>query len=708
MPDAWDQFPDASPDQWSQFAAPGSAARSPAPAPDNRGWLDKTWSGVKSAFTGEGRTEFPDRPEFQSAYQGLPMSREEQAAYLGGDSERRRGVAALRQSQVTPDEEAQFDILKKAIPGLERKQDKHGNIMLRAPGMSDFAYLNRPGMSQRDVEEFATQTFATAPILGWATRGAKLGTQIARGVSGMTAASVEQDALAMAAGSDQGIDPGRALFSGVVGGAIPAAGATARMLTGAAVAGGNRLRSAVQGITDPQGVARREVQHAFLRDAQSGSLANRQRAAQLADIPEATANRQDLRVMDFGGETVTREARKAANLSPAAKDPMMRVIGDRYKGQAGRLSDLFTTRWNLGGSAEIAREQLRDAARNARAPLYNQAFRQGSGGIDSPILQRLQTSPVFQRAMGRSERTLQDQAAIPGWNTTGMRAPNGQFTLEFWDQVKRNLDDYAGQAFRTGRNSQGAQLTSMARTLRQELDSQVPLYRQARGTAQEYFNADDALEAGRNFAKGNFNAQDAQQHFNRLNTQERQLFTEGFADEFVQKVRASGDSSNILNRIAQSPMERDRLRLALGQGRYDQLDSFLRLEGIMDKMRFAMGNSTTAQQAADLLKGYGVQVAGGGLGVYGTITGDPTTAIVGAILAGSRAAQLRVNENIAREVAELLTSTDPQVFLQGLQQLGRQPISDAIRAFDSLLASSGIVWPVAAQTTINQTYERPR
>ena len=287
-----------------------------------------------------------------------------------------------------------------------------------------------------------------------------------------------------------------------------------------------------------------------------------------------------------------------------------------------------------------------------------------------------------------------------------MRGQNGKFTLEYWDQVKRVLDDYAGQAFRQGRNSQGAQLSQMARVLRQELDTQVPLYRQARGTAQEFFNADDAIEAGRNFSRGNFNPQDAQQHFNRLNAQERQLFQEGFADEFVQRVRAAPDRSNILNRIAQSPLERERLRMVLGQQRYDQLDNFLRLEGIMDKMRFAMGNSTTAQQAADLLKGYGLQIAGGSMGAYGAATGDPVTAMIGVILAGGRYAQLHINEKVAEEVAEMLVSRDPDVFLKGFQQLGRQPISDAIRGFDDLLANSGIAWPAAAQATVNQSYGR--
>jgi hypothetical protein len=682
-----------------------------------------TWDGIKSVFTGEGRTEFPEAPEFAAAQADAAPDEVKQAASLGlaggggftpaqtdeqqiATADYLDQTAATGNSNITPDEQAQFDIMAKAIPGLERKTDKHGNLMLKAPGMGDFAYLNKPGVSTRDMTEFGLQTAATLPLASVAApvRGAGVMRNMLRGAGGLMAASVEQDKLAEAAGSEQGIDEGRALLSGGIGAALPAAGAVARTGAGFVSGVGNNIRTTVSGALNPRETARREVQHAFNQDAAAGAL-RPERAAQAADVPIAARYGQDLRAVDFGGEAVQGEARKAANLSPSARDSFMRIIGERFEGQTGRAEDLLAGRMNLGNSAQLMRTQLKEQARQARAPLYMQAFGAGKDGFDTPVLRKLQESPTFQRAMGSAERRVTDQASTPGWKTTGVRGKNGH-TLEFWDQVKQTLDDYAGQAYRKGANGQGAQLTTMAKALREELDAQGQvgkLYHQARGTAMRFFRADDALEAGENFAKqADFNFDHARQAMAQLNPAEKNLFTEGFADHFLRKIRKSTDRTNLLNKIAQSPMERQRLEIALGTQRYEQLDSFLRLEGIMDRLRTAMGNSTTARQAADMMKGYGVQLGGYGLSYHGYNSNDPGMMIFGAVLAGGRAAQLRINERVAQEIAEWLVSKDPDVFLKGLQAVGKQPISQAIRAFDNLLADAGIATPIAAQTSVNQ------
>jgi hypothetical protein len=702
MPTAWDQFPNATQGQWDQFPASDAQPVASQPPPDDQGWMSSAWSGVKSAFTGEGRTEFPEAQEFGPAY----FSRSPGA---DGNPPMASGAPAIMQSAISPDEEAQFDIIKKAIPGLERKQDAHGNIMLKAPGMSDFAYLNKPGLSGRDLDEFGTQTLATAPLLGWAGGARSMLGLMGRGALALPVASATQDVIAGQAGSEQGIDPERAAISGAIGAAIPAGIGVAKGISSYLGETGRRARSAIQNVQDPQAAARREVQAAFQRDFESGQLANRPArpsgwragaALTPAERQQATGRNQDLRVMDYGGENVAREGRKAANLSPSAKNEIMRVIGDRFETQSPRAGGLIEGEMNLARSSQMIRDDLRTQARNLRAPLYNQAYQQGASGIDTPLLDQLQRSGTFQRAMGRAERMLADQNAMPNWRQ--WQAQSGQggagpYTLAFWDQTKRALDDYAGQALRAGRNNQAATFSEMARQLREELDRVVPIYRQARSTAARFFGEEDALEAGRNFAKGQFNWRDAEQAVNRLNTAERSLFSEGFADELMQRISATSDRSNLLNRIAQSDMERNRIRIALGQQRFDQIEAFFRVENIMEKMRNAMGNSTTAQQASDMMKGY----SGVNLGFnLGTLR-DPAAAIIGAIAAGGRAAQLRINENVAEEIGNLLTSRDPDLFLQGLQQAARHPIIDALRAFDDMIAD---LTPVAVQTGVNQNF----
>lgn len=669
----------------------------PAPAAPRPGAF--SWEGVKSAFTGAGRTEFPDAPEFTPAYAATGQTGSE----VGGADLPQLGNT-LR-SAVTPDPEAQFDILAKSIPGLERKTDQYGNLMLKAPGMADFAYLNKPGLSARDVDEFGTQTLATLPLMGMAApvKGAGALMNIARGGAGLAASSVAQDVLAGQAGSEQGIDTGRAELAAGLGAALPAAGALMRGATGLVSGGYNAARQAVRGVADAKGLAREEVQAAFNRDTQAGGLGP-ENAVQQSDIPQMAARGQDYRVADFGGENVRTEARKAANFSSSARDDLMRAIGPRFESQAPRTAGMVENELGFNRSALTARTELADAARTARAPLYKQAFQAGKGGIDSPTLQQLQQSPTFQRAMGSAEHRLADQAATPGWVSTGATAPNGQHTLEFWDQVKQTLDDYAGEALRSGQKARGGQLAQMAKDLRNELDAQGQagkLYSHARGVAMQFFKSDNALEAGGNFAKGSFNFQDAAHAVAQLTAPEKKLFAEGFADDFVQKIRATPDRSSVLNRIMNSPMEQERVKIAIGQGKYDQLDGFLRLEGIMDRLRTRMGNSTSAEQAAELMKGYGAQAAGTGIGTLGYAYDDPKAMILGAIMTGGRAAQLRINAHVADEVAKLLTSKNPDVFLKGLQSVGKAPISTAIRAFDNLLADAGVAYPAAVQGGVN-------
>src|SRR5882724_3786559 len=472
--------PTAGPDLTPQ-AAP------PVPA-DNTTWLGRRLQGVGDMVSGAKTTEYPDAQEFRAAYEAMPMSPEEQGSFVKATwlphaaeaGSRGAGITALNRADITPNPQAQVDILKKAIPGLEQATDAHGNIMLRAPGMTGYAYLNKPGLSLKDASEGVLQTAATAPLLGPAGRAASVTGQIVKGALGAGAASVGQDLAATAAGSEQGVDTDRALLSAGLGAAVPLTTAAARGAVGYV---GNKIgqaRNLTQNIVDPAGAAQRELQGAFQADFDSGALNNADRVAQPSDRAVAAGMNQDLRAMDFGGGNVEREARKAANFSPSAKDSLMRVIGDRFEGQTQRADELVTggtgasiaQGFGLSRSSDAARQDLMNQARNARAPLYNQAFAAGQVGIDTPVIDQLQKSGTFQKAMGRAEYTLQDQNSLPGWRPwTAQSSPNGgAYTLAYWDQVKRNLDDYAGQAIRQGKKNQAAIITEMARQLRGELD----------------------------------------------------------------------------------------------------------------------------------------------------------------------------------------------------------------------------------------------
>lgn len=167
---------------------------------------------ARDLVTGELRTEYPDAPEFAAAMRQVEIDRGGRWA-PAGTSAAVRGL-----SSITPDARAQVDIIRRQIPDLEEQTDVHGNIMLRAPsvGVTSWTYLNRPGLTTRDVDEFMSPAIATAPLAPGFGAGtsvlARLGSAAGVGAAG----SVLQDVAAIGLGSNQGVDPLRAGVSGVI------------------------------------------------------------------------------------------------------------------------------------------------------------------------------------------------------------------------------------------------------------------------------------------------------------------------------------------------------------------------------------------------------------------------------------------------------------------------------------------------------------
>lgn len=657
-------------------AAPSAAA------PSERGFFAK----LKGAYTGEGRIDpaYKDAPEFLEAQ--LMAGEKGKPAMADPSAVMRSGIASS--------EAGQLDILKKNIPNLQVQRDARGNLMLKTPEMKDWAYLNKPGLSKRDWDEFTTQTLATLPFTGLAGGGSSTLARVGLGAAGMGAASVAQDALAGAAGSEQGIDPTKAAISAGIGAALP--GVVEPALQGAMTLG--RAAAAapartVRGIFNPNAQATRDVNAAIAADR----AFPRGTPLSAQDVRNAGRAGQDLRVIDTGGEATRALSRSAANQSPEARSMIGNLIDERLEGQSTRtesfIRNLVQRPGQPGGpNAYATREALETAARSARKPLYDSAYAQGRNGLMSPILTKLQAAPAMESAMRAAAGTLRNRAAAAGGRTTGMRGPNG-FTLEFWDMVKRQLDDQISVLKRQGAKSAAMDLDQLRRPLVAELDRMVPDFSRARGTAQTFFKATDALDAGEKFVNGRFDIGAARNALSRMTQQERDLFAEGFASRFVQQVRRVGDRRSLLNSINNSPDARERLTIALGPNRARQLEGFLRVEGIMDLVRQAQGNSTTARQLVEL------GLIGGGF-----YSGEEEGGLLAlALTMGNRAIQRR----IAQRVAEQLLSSNPAQVQNALRQVASTPMMDSLRAFDRLMVRTGVAQQGAAETAPAPTPPAP-
>jgi hypothetical protein len=406
--------------------------------------------------------------------------------------------------------------------------------------------------------------------------------------------------------------------------------------------------------------------------------------------------------MDIGGEQTRALARSAANTSPEGRAVINRTINDRFEGQSDRVTGWLRNTFHYPDAA-AQQDALQQTARTVNRTNYQRSMREGDREIFSPELDRLMGSPAVVDAMRRASTTGKDRAITQGLGAmrqgvtvengvvTFTRGPNGVPTypnLAFWDATKKEIDDAASAAARAGRNGEASTLRDLAGTLRGELDTAVPSYQQARAGAAHFFGAEDALQAGQNFVSRNMSATEARRALTQMSPQERQLFQDGFVSRFVETLSQVGDRRSILNKIAESPAAREKLNVALGRARAEELEAGLRVEGIMDLARNAVqGNSTTARQLAELgLAGGAYGFSGGGINPFT----DPGAVVNAALVYGAARGRNVVNERLSRRVAEMLVSNDPQIILRGVRTIARnQNLFNSLRAADRRLARVG-------------------
>jgi hypothetical protein len=453
----------------------------------------------------------------------------------------------------------------------------------------------------------------------------------------------------------------------------------------------NFLRSA----GNPEREASRRVAAAIETDASRGGQALTE-----PQVTQAQRVGQPVTNIERGGETTRALSRSAANTSPQARDTLNEVIDARFETQGDRITDFVKTM--VGGrAANETREDLLQAARKANRPAYAQAYAAGARPLQSPELARLAESDDVQKAMRAAEKTARSRAVADGLKVPG----DGKIqNLQYWDYVKRELDDAAGAAIRQGRNEEGSRLTAQARLLREDLDRMVPQFKQAREGAASFFQANDALEAGQNFLRPSIDRGEAAKALSKMSAPERKLFAEGFTDSLIRQIEKTGDRRNVVNRIYQSKDARERIRIALGPEKAKNLEAFLRAESAMDLVRSAVqGNSTTARQLVEL------GLAGGAGGASTLITGDPFDPrnYMVALLAGAGArGRSLIDARVARKVAEKLASDNPQVFQEGVEMIAKS--TNLLKAFRDIGAIASVPASQAASGAAAESPQEPR
>lgn len=458
----------------------------------------------------------------------------------------------------------------------------------------------------------------------------------------------------------------------------------------------------LRGAINPEQEAVRRVGTAIERDNPNVPNA----LDQAANTLEQANNRGvPLAVADTGGQTTQRLARTAANSSSEAQAALNRTVNDRFETQNDRIENVVHGIVGGNPNAPEVREALKQTRYIVSKPYYQQAIREGSGGYWTPDLANLVQAPEVQDAIRVAQANAKNWAVKDGLKpplgafviedgkTALRKTATGEYrpSLQLWDYVKRALDQ-------TGTPT----AKSFSRTIRDEMDAVFPSYQKARGVSATFFKADNAIEAGQQFASSNAPLKEARMAWSKMSRPERAMFAQGFASDLLDKISKVPDRQNVINKIFGSSDAKDRIALALGPGGLQRLEAAARVENVMDRLRTAVqGNSSTARQLADLARAgltsasnpIGAAIAGGATGL---LTGDYKTA--GLVFAGllSRRGLSAIDERVSRRVGEMLASNDPNILRQAYEMIGRsRTLLNAVRRVEQEV-SRGVV-PVSPQ-----------
>ena len=490
-------------------------------------------------------------------------------------------------------------------------------------------------------------------------------------------------------GAVSGVGEGEGVGDSVVKGATGAAagsvlGAAAPVAIKGVELAGRGIAKAAQPVIekwrsarDPDAVAARNVEAAFQRDAASakpGMTDEAYDAARASGSPVINADR--------GGEATQALARSAANTSPEGRAALEAVTSERYKTQSPRMATWLRETFDFPEPGPTL-ERLQEAARRENRPAYIKTYAEGRNLPFTEELNQLSQAPVVQDAIRKAVITAKNEAAkldLPppknpfkvdesGYFRPMADPKTGEFMrpdLQFWDVVKRNLDKTGTQESR-----------DWARVLREHIDDLVPSYKDTRAGAAKFFGAEEAMEAGAKFAtmsgRDPMAIANARKGLAKLKPGERKLFETGFVASLVAKVDDLKEGQDIVKQIYNTEFAKKQIVMAIGPARAAELEAKLLSERAMNGINTALkGNSTTARQWIERTMATGA----GGVGGIGVYEMDPQqvgiAALTGAFLAGNR----KIDQRVARRVAEMLASDNPELLKAGNRILAK---SEAMR-----------------------------
>lgn len=434
-----------------------------------------------------------------------------------------------------------------------------------------------------------------------------------------------------------------------------------------------------------------------------------------AEIAAAKAQGSPLSVVDMGGETTRALARSAADTSTVGRQVLQDTLEPRLGSQSERLYNVLESVLPNKMFSDEARAALKAAAAKEIAPAYKRAYTEGSEIAFDDTLQALTSAPIMQSTIKDVLKDGANKAVAEGMSP--IRSPftvdaDGALSLakkadgsiatpnlQFWDYVKRGLDDKINVLKRQGANDEARTLDQIRRQLRDHLDSVVPSYQAARQRAASAFGAEDASEAGENALRSSLPLREFQKAFTQFSPSEKELFRQGYITKFMDELQNTQERRNVLNAtFLGSTAAKQKMQFLLGKEGTAKMESALRVENIMEMSRTAVsGGSKTARLLAEQGLAGG---AGAGVGYF--MDGSPQSMLAGAALASAlKGGAGKVDQRVQLQIAKMLASGDERALKRVAEISAKSPaFSNALKAIEARLSG------VAAGNSANSVSEK--
>ena len=298
------------------------------------------------------------------------------------------------------------------------------------------------------------------------------------------------------------------------------------------------------------------------------------------------------------GENLSGLARGATAKPGRARTTAANLLRGRQATQKTRLLEAAGVDFDIDDFKRSFNAAMRNRESSA-ARFYDEAY--STPLRATPEIQALLKRPTMQAALKKATKILQDEGG-------------GSGHVRILDAAKQELDDQIGKALRQGKRNTARRLIGMKNQLLDEIDTQVPAYKQAREIFSNEASLRDSANLGRSILGSRINLDDAEIAISAMTTGERHAFQLGAIRGFIDKLESTPESRNVAQKLIESPRARELLRVAFPNT--TSLNRFLQTARAESQFSFTknrvLGGSPTAritEEVTDLSKEAGIASA---------------------------------------------------------------------------------------------------